>query len=253
MTSSSLAPERRTAGSRPPSALRDGRRVRLPARRRRQHLAAGPAVPAPARGVHALSALFDAGRHEWADEQWTGRELAGSVDLRAAHRHLHPRGHAGRGGRQARLPGGARHRLRGAAAGQRASTAPTTGATTACSGTPCTRATADPAAYQRFVDAAHARGLGVIQDVVYNHLGPSGNYLPRVRAVPARRRAQHAGASRSTSTARLGRVRRYILENALMWLRDYHVDGLRLDAVHALQGRARPCTSCRSSPRRPMR
>ena len=59
------------------------------------------------------------------------------------------------------------------------STARTTGATTVCSGTPSTTATAGRQAYQRFVDACHGRGLGVIQDVVYNHLGPSGNYLPR--------------------------------------------------------------------------
>ena len=59
-----------------------------------------------------------------------------------------------------------------------------------------------PAAYQRFVDACHARGLAVIQDVVYNHLGPSGNYLPRVRPVPARRPRPTPGASRPTWTAR---------------------------------------------------
>ena len=50
-----------------------------------------------------------------------------------------------------------------------------------------------PEAYQRFVDAAHARGLAVIQDVVYNHLGPSGNYLPRVRPVLLRGRREHLG------------------------------------------------------------
>ena len=50
-----------------------------------------------------------------------------------------------------------------------------------------------PAAYQRFVDACHARGLAVIQDVVYNHLGPSGNYLPEFGPYLARGRAQHLG------------------------------------------------------------
>ena len=59
-----------------------------------------------------------------------------------------------------------------------------------------------PAAYQRFVDAAHAAGLGVIQDVVYNHLGPSGNYLPALRPVPASRGRATPGATRSTWTAR---------------------------------------------------
>ena len=50
-----------------------------------------------------------------------------------------------------------------------------------------------PAAYQRFVDACHAAGLGVVQDVVYNHLGPSGNYLPRFGPYLARRRRQPVG------------------------------------------------------------
>ena len=88
-----------------------------------------------------------------------------------------------------------------------------------------------PAAYRRFVDAAHAAGLAVIQDVVYNHLGPSGNYLPEFG--PYLRTG-----SRNTwgDTVNLDEpaVRAYVVENALMWMRDYHVDGLRLDAVHAL-------------------
>ncbi|CAN5387180.1 malto-oligosyltrehalose trehalohydrolase [soil metagenome] len=90
-----------------------------------------------------------------------------------------------------------------------------------------------PAAYQRFVDACHARGLAVVQDVVYNHLGPSGNYLPRF--------GPYLGSSANTwgDTINLdgdgsAEVRRYILDNAAMWFTDYHVDALRLDAVHAL-------------------
>jgi maltooligosyltrehalose trehalohydrolase len=88
-----------------------------------------------------------------------------------------------------------------------------------------------PDAYRRFVDAAHAHGLGVIQDVVYNHLGPSGNYLPRFGPY-----LRAEGSNTWGATVNLGEpaVRDYIVENALMWLRDYHVDGLRLDAVHAL-------------------
>ena len=88
-----------------------------------------------------------------------------------------------------------------------------------------------PAAYQHFVDECHARGLGVIQDVVYNHLGPSGNYLPEFGPY------LHSGSSNTWGdSVNLDEpeVRRYILDNALMWLEDYHVDGLRLDAVHAL-------------------
>ncbi|WP_419817501.1 malto-oligosyltrehalose trehalohydrolase [Glaciibacter flavus] len=88
-----------------------------------------------------------------------------------------------------------------------------------------------PAAYQRFVDAAHARGLGVVQDVVYNHLGPSGNYLPRFGPYLHTQSSNTWGSSVNVEDAD---VRRYILDNAAMWFEDYHVDGLRLDAVHAL-------------------
>ncbi|MBC7725232.1 MAG: malto-oligosyltrehalose trehalohydrolase [Burkholderiaceae bacterium] len=88
-----------------------------------------------------------------------------------------------------------------------------------------------PAAYQRFVDACHSRGLAVIQDVVYNHLGPSGNYLPEFGPYLHEASANTWGSSVDLDERE---VRRYILDNASMWLGDYHVDGLRLDAVHAL-------------------
>jgi maltooligosyltrehalose trehalohydrolase len=88
-----------------------------------------------------------------------------------------------------------------------------------------------PLAYQRFVDACHLRGLAVIQDVVYNHLGPSGNYLPRFGPYLSDASANTWGESVNLVEPE---VRRYILDNARLWMRDYHVDGLRLDAVHAL-------------------
>ncbi|MBA8793046.1 maltooligosyltrehalose trehalohydrolase [Friedmanniella endophytica] len=91
-----------------------------------------------------------------------------------------------------------------------------------------------PAAYQRFVDACHQRGLGVIQDVVYNHLGPSGNYLPKFAPYFSEGGQNTWGDSINLDGEESDEVRRYIIENAHMWLRDYHVDGLRLDAVHAL-------------------
>lgn len=92
-----------------------------------------------------------------------------------------------------------------------------------------------PAAYQRFVDAAHAAGIGVIQDVVYNHLGPSGNYLPNFGPYLNQGDANTWGDSVNLDGPGSDVVREYILDNAAMWLRDYHVDGLRLDAVHALR------------------
>jgi maltooligosyltrehalose trehalohydrolase len=88
-----------------------------------------------------------------------------------------------------------------------------------------------PTAYQRFVDAAHERGLAVIQDVVYNHLGPSGNYLPLFGPY------LHEGSSNTWGDSlNLDEpaVRAYVLENVRMWFEHFHVDGLRLDAVHAL-------------------
>lgn len=91
-----------------------------------------------------------------------------------------------------------------------------------------------PDAYQRFVDACHARGLAVIQDVVYNHLGPSGNYLPVYGPYLSEAAAGPWGDAVNLDGAQSDEVRRYILDNALFWLRDMHVDGLRLDAVHAL-------------------
>ena len=88
-----------------------------------------------------------------------------------------------------------------------------------------------PAAYRRFVDACHARGLAVIQDVVYNHLGPSGNYLPQFGPYLAAGSANTWGDAINLAEPE---VRAYIRDNAAMWMRDYRVDGLRLDAVHAL-------------------
>jgi len=88
-----------------------------------------------------------------------------------------------------------------------------------------------PAAYRRFVTACHERGLAVIQDVVYNHLGPSGNVLPRFG--PYLRSDARNTWGDAIDLAQ-PEVRRYILDNARMWMQEYGVDGLRLDAVHAL-------------------
>jgi maltooligosyltrehalose trehalohydrolase len=88
-----------------------------------------------------------------------------------------------------------------------------------------------PDAYLRFVAACHARGLGVIQDVVYNHLGPSGNVLPRFGPYLRHDSANTWGDALDLTQPE---VRRYILDNARMWFEEYGVDGLRLDAVHAL-------------------
>ncbi|MGB6208695.1 malto-oligosyltrehalose trehalohydrolase [Mycobacterium sp.] len=85
----------------------------------------------------------------------------------------------------------------------------------------------------RFVDACHSRGLGVLIDAVFNHLGPSGNYLPRFG--PYLSSASNPwGEGINIADADSDEVRRYIIDCALRWMRDFHADGLRLDAVHAL-------------------
>jgi maltooligosyltrehalose trehalohydrolase len=90
-----------------------------------------------------------------------------------------------------------------------------------------------PDAFKRFVDACHRRGLGVLLDVVYNHLGPAGAYLPRFG--PYFRGENAWGPSLNLDGPGSDEVRRYVIDNALGWLRDYHLDGLRIDAVHALR------------------
>ncbi|MBW4700722.1 MULTISPECIES: malto-oligosyltrehalose trehalohydrolase [unclassified Micromonospora] len=90
-----------------------------------------------------------------------------------------------------------------------------------------------PDGLKRLVDAAHARGLGVILDVVYNHFGPSGAYAPRF-APYLTEQDNSWGRTVNLDGPHSDGVRRYIVDSVLMWLRDYHVDGLRLDAVHAM-------------------
>lgn len=85
----------------------------------------------------------------------------------------------------------------------------------------------------RFIDACHGRGLGVLIDVVFNHLGPSGNYLPRFG--PYLSAASNPwGDAINIDGPDSDEVRRYIIDCALRWMRAFHADGLRLDAVHAL-------------------
>jgi maltooligosyltrehalose trehalohydrolase len=91
-----------------------------------------------------------------------------------------------------------------------------------------------PDGLKRLVDAAHSCGLGVVLDVVYNHLGPAGNYLPRFGPYFSERHQTNWGAAVNFDGPDSDEVRRFVIDNALMWLRDYHCDGLRLDAVHAI-------------------
>ena len=182
------------------------------------------------RGVHDLSAWDDPAAFTWTDGAWTGRPLAGGllyelhvgtftpegtldaaigklphlVDLGVTHVELLPV-NAFNGTHNWGYDGVLWYAVQEEYGG--------------------------PEAYRRFVDAAHAAGLAVIQDVVYNHLGPSGNYLPEFGPYLRDGRSTTWGASIDLDERA---VRDHIIQNALMWLRDHHVDGLRLDAVHAL-------------------
>lgn len=181
-------------------------------------------------GVHGPSASFDAGAFGWTDDAWRGRQLAGGliyelhigtftpegtldaaigrldhlVDLGITHVELLPV-NAFNGQWNWGYDGVCWYAVHEGYGG--------------------------PAAYQRLVVAAHARGIAVIEDVVYNHLGPSGNYLPEFG--PYLREGSRNTWGDSVNLDEPA-VRDFIIDNALMWLRDYHVDGLRLDAVHAL-------------------
>ncbi|NII94741.1 malto-oligosyltrehalose trehalohydrolase [Microbacterium halimionae] len=181
-------------------------------------------------GVHEASAFVDPGAFTWTDDAWTGKQLAGGliyelhigtftpegtldaaisrfdhlIELGVTHIELLPV-NGFNGTWNWGYDGVAWYTVHEAYGG--------------------------PAAYVRFVDAAHNAGLAVIQDVVYNHLGPSGNYLPEFGPYLRDGSRNTWGDSVNLDDAA---VRAYIVENTLMWLRDYHVDGLRLDAVHAL-------------------
>ncbi|HKB31251.1 MAG TPA: malto-oligosyltrehalose trehalohydrolase [Streptosporangiaceae bacterium] len=93
-----------------------------------------------------------------------------------------------------------------------------------------------PDGLKRFVDACHARRLAVVLDVVYNHVGP-GNRLAAFGPYFTEAHVTPWGPAVNLDQPGSDEVRAFLIENALMWLRDYHVDGLRLDAVHAIEDR----------------
>ena len=184
-------------------------------------------------GVHERSRTFDPAEFEWTDDGWTGRQLAGSVLYEL---------HVGTFTPEGTLDAAATKLDHLVALGvDLVELLPVN----AFNGThnwgydgvlwsAVQETYGGPAAYQRFVDAAHAAGLGVIQDVVHNHLGPSGNYLPMFGPYLKSEGESSWGSLVNLDGEGSGEVRRYILDSALTWLRDFHVDGLRLDAVHAL-------------------
>ena len=183
-------------------------------------------------GVHSWSRTFDPDRFGWTDHAWTGRQLAGGVIY-----ELHIGTFTAEGTLTAAIDR-LDHLVRLGIdfvelMPVNAFNGPHNWGYDGVFWYAVHEPYGGPLAYQQFVDACHARGLAVIQDVVYNHWGPSGNYLPQFGPYLS------AGVNTWGSSPNLDgedsdEVRRYIIDNALMFLTDYHVDGLRLDAVHAL-------------------
>lgn len=194
-------------------------------------------------GVHGVSRWFDAGRHQWDDAAWTGPQDGLGV-LGAVVYELHVGTFTPEGtldSALSRLP----HLVDlGVDVVELMPLAAWPGRWNWGYDGVGPYAVNDvyggPAALQRFVDECHRLGLGVCLDVVYNHLGPVGNYLSRFG--PYFSDAHHTpwGAGFNLDGADSDAVRRWMVDNALRWFADFHVDALRLDAVHELRDDSTP-------------
>lgn len=92
-----------------------------------------------------------------------------------------------------------------------------------------------PERLQNLVNVCHSQGISVILDVVYNHLGPEGNYLPAFGPVFTNKYHTPWGKAMNFDDLWSDGIRRLVIENVLMWFRDFHIDGLRMDAIHAIK------------------
>lgn len=214
-----------------------------------QHLAAGtdygyrldggPVRPDPRtawqpEGVHGLSRVFDASAHVWRDAGWSGVDARGAVTYELHVGTFTPEGTlAAAAGRLEHLVdlGVDIVELMPVAAFDGHHGWGYDGVAPYAVHEPY----GGPAALQDLVDAAHQAGLGVCLDVVYNHLGPSGNYLSEFGPYFTDRHSTPWGDAVNLDAPGSVHVRRWICDNALRWFTDFHVDALRLDAVHALQ------------------
>ncbi len=98
----------------------------------------------------------------------------------------------------------------------------------------------EPDDFKAFVDACHAMGIAVLLDVVYNHIGPEGNYLGEFGPYFSSRHRTPWGEALNFDGPQSEPVRRFVIENAIFWLEEFHLDGLRLDAVHFIQDNSEP-------------
>jgi maltooligosyltrehalose trehalohydrolase len=192
-----------------------------------------PRSPSQPDGVHGMSEVLDHGQFEWHDDDWRGVSLRGAVLYELHVGTFSPEGtFDGVGERLSHLvdlgvdaievmPIAAFPGRRGWGYDGVDLFAPH-------------HAYGGPDGFKRLVDACHGAGLGVVLDVVYNHLGPSGNYLREFGPYFTDRHVTNWGAAVNFDGPGSDEVRRFVVDNAVMWLRDYHCDGLRLDAVHAI-------------------
>ncbi len=100
------------------------------------------------------------------------------------------------------------------------------------------RAYGGPDGFKRFVNACHLQGLAVILDVVYNHFGPVGNYAGKFGPYVTDRHHTPWGDAINFEDKGSDEVRQFFFDNAITWMRDFHVDGLRLDAIHEIVDRS---------------
>jgi maltooligosyltrehalose trehalohydrolase len=183
-------------------------------------------------GVHRAGRVYDEHRFLWTDRSWTGRQLPGSVIYELHIGTFTP------GGTFASAIERLDHLVElGVDLVEvlpvNAVDGPRNWGYDGVGWYAVTENYGGPDGFKQFVDACHVRGLGVLLDVVYNHLGPSGAYLDRFG--PYFAGSTIWGPTLNLDGPNSEPVRRYVIDNALMWLRDFHVDGLRLDAVHALR------------------
>jgi maltooligosyltrehalose trehalohydrolase len=184
-------------------------------------------------GVHGPSAVLDAGAFPWTDEGFRGHELAELVFY-----ELHVGAFTTTGTFDAVIPHLGELVELGVTAIELMPVAEFPGSRNwGYDGVHLFAAQSTyggPHGLMRLVDACHARGLSVILDVVYNHLGPEGNYLAEFGPYFTDRYRTPWGQAVNFDGPDASGVRRHFIENACSWIRDFHIDGLRLDAIHSI-------------------
>jgi maltooligosyltrehalose trehalohydrolase len=191
-----------------------------------------PRSPRQPDGVHGASELYDPSRFEWHDQLWRGSPKTGSIIYEL---------HIGTFSEEGTFDAAVKHLPYLADLGVTHVEVMPVAAWAGQQGWGYDSVAlfsphepyGGPDGFKRFVDACHATGLSVILDVVYNHFGPVGNYATKFGPYLNADRKTPWGSAVNLDGEGSDEVRRFFVDNALMWLRDYHCDGLRFDAVHA--------------------